>query len=97
MLVDYGADVYALNEDGQTPLHTTAGGEKGCPELCSILLKHNAKIDAVDKDGNEPLHLACEAALININSSTSVGLHAMLMCLLQTILIRLLFIRQLVA
>ena len=58
LLVDCGADVNALNEDGQTPLHTAAGGEKDCPELCSILLKHNAKIDAVDKDGNQPLHLA---------------------------------------
>ena len=62
LLVDCGADVNALNEDGQTPLHTAAGGEKDCPELCSILLKHN-EIDAVDKDGNQPLHLACDAAL----------------------------------
>ncbi|XP_062505024.1 poly [ADP-ribose] polymerase tankyrase-1-like [Corticium candelabrum] len=51
---------FALNEYGQTPLHTAAGGEKDCPELCSILLKHDAKIDAVDKDGNQPLHLACK-------------------------------------
>ena len=63
LLVDCGADVNELNECGQTPLHTAAGGEKDCPELCSILLKHNAKIDAVDKDGNQPLHLACEAGL----------------------------------
>ena len=63
LLVDCGADVNVLNGDGQTPLHTAAGGWKDCPELCSILLKHNAKIDAVDKDGNQPLHLACEAAL----------------------------------
>ena len=63
LLVDFGADVNALNGCGQTPLHTAAGGEKDCPELCSILLKHNAKIDAVDKDGNQPLHLACEAPL----------------------------------
>ena len=60
LLVDCGADVNALNEDGQTPLHTAAGEWKECPELCSILLKHNAKIDAVDKDGNQPLHLACK-------------------------------------
>ena len=59
LLVDCGADVNALNEDGQTPLHTAAGGLKDCPELCSILLKHNAKIDAVDRDRNQPLHLAC--------------------------------------
>ena len=60
LLVDCGADVNELNEDGQTPLHTAAGGEKDCPELCSILMKHDAKIDAVDKDGNQPLHLACK-------------------------------------
>ncbi|XP_062512455.1 ankyrin-2-like [Corticium candelabrum] len=64
-LLSNGADVNALNEDGQTPLHTAAGGKKDCPKLCSILLKHNAKIDAVDKDGNQPLHLACEAALMS--------------------------------
>ena len=62
-LLSNRADVNALNGDGQTPLHTAAGGEKDCPELCSILLKHNAKIDVVDKDGNQPLHLACEAGL----------------------------------
>ena len=66
LLVDCRADVNALNEDGQTPLHTAAGGEKDCPELCSILLEHNAKIDAVDKDGNQPLHLACK----RLNSKT---------------------------
>ena len=63
LLVDCGADVNVLNGDGQTPLHTAAGREKDCPEFCSILLKHNAKIDAVDKDGNQPLHLACETAV----------------------------------
>ena len=64
-LLSHGAVVNALNEYGQTPLHTAAGGEKDCPELCSILLKHDAKIDAVDKDGNQALHLACEAGLIS--------------------------------
>ena len=59
LLVDCGADVNVLNEDGQTLLHTAAGGWKDCPELCSMLLKHNAKINVVDKDGNQPLHLAC--------------------------------------
>ncbi|XP_062512429.1 serine/threonine-protein phosphatase 6 regulatory ankyrin repeat subunit B-like [Corticium candelabrum] len=60
LLLSRDADVNSLNEDGQTPLHTAAGGDKDCPELCSILLEHNAKIDAVDKDGNQPLHLACK-------------------------------------
>ena len=59
LLVGCGADVNALNELGQTPLHTAAGGETDCHELCSTLLEHNVKIDAVDNDGNQPLHLAC--------------------------------------
>ena len=70
LLVDCGADVNALNECGQTPLHTAAGGEEDCPELCSILLKHNAKIDAVDRDGNQPLHLVCKRG----HTSTSCSL-----------------------
>ena len=64
LLVGCGADVNELNEKGQTPLHTAAGGLKECRELCSILIEHKAKIDAVDKDGNQPLHLACERGRI---------------------------------
>ena len=60
LLVDCGADTNAVNKDGQTPLHTAAGGEKDCPELCEILLKHSSKINAVDEDGIQPLHLACK-------------------------------------
>ncbi|XP_062505019.1 ankyrin-3-like [Corticium candelabrum] len=45
-LLSHGADVNALNEYGQTPLHTAAGGEEDNPELCSNLLKRDAKIDA---------------------------------------------------
>ena len=62
LLVDCGADTNAVNKDGQTPLHTAAGGEEDCPELCEILLKHDAEINAVDEDGNQPLHLACQKA-----------------------------------
>ena len=60
LLVDCGADVNVLDGYGQTPLHTAAAGWEGCLELCSILLKHDAKIDVVDKDGYQPLHLACK-------------------------------------
>ena len=60
LLVDCGADSKAENKHGQTPLHIAAGGENDCPELCEILLKHNAEINAVDKSGNQPLHLACQ-------------------------------------
>ena len=60
LLMEHGADTSTVNKHKQTPLHTAAGGEKDCPELCEILLKHGAKMDAVDKDGNQPLHLACK-------------------------------------
>ena len=60
LLVDCGADTNAVNKHGQTPLHRAAGGEKDCPELCEILLKHDANVNAVYKDGNQPLHLACK-------------------------------------
>jgi ankyrin repeat protein len=33
-------------------------GEKDCPELCEISLKHEAEIDAVDENGNQSLHWA---------------------------------------
>jgi ankyrin repeat protein len=51
MVLLHGANVNAVNKRGQTPLYIAAGGEKDCPELCEILLKHKAKIDAVDEDG----------------------------------------------
>ena len=63
LLINCGAPTNAVNRDGQTPLHTAAGGVIDSPELCSTLLKYNARIDAVDKDGNQPLHLACESGL----------------------------------
>ena len=61
LLVDLGANVNALNKEGQTPLHySAAAGEKGSSELCEILLKRGAKVNAIDKYGQQPLHLACE-------------------------------------
>ena len=59
LLADCGADPNAVNDNEQTPLHTGAGGWKDCPELCEILLKHDASINAVDKDGNQAFHFAC--------------------------------------
>ena len=60
LMVCHGADTTTMNKHGQTPLHTAAGGWKDCPELCDILLKHDAKTGAVDEDGNQPLHLPCQ-------------------------------------
>jgi ankyrin repeat protein len=58
-MVSYGANVDAVDNYGLTPLHRAAVGEKDCPELCEILLKHKAKIDAVNQNGDQPLHFAC--------------------------------------
>ena len=59
LLMDHGADINAVNKYGQTPLHTAAGGDDDCPDLCKLLVKHGTKINAVDEDGNQPLQLAC--------------------------------------
>ena len=59
-LVDCGADTNAVNIIGQTPLHTAAAGQKDCPELCEILLKHGSKTNTEDRHRNHPLHLACK-------------------------------------
>ena len=56
LMVSNGADTNAVNKHRQTPLHAAAGGKKDCPDLCKLLVKHDAK---VDEDGNQPLHLAC--------------------------------------
>jgi serine/threonine-protein phosphatase 6 regulatory ankyrin repeat subunit A/serine/threonine-protein phosphatase 6 regulatory ankyrin repeat subunit B len=60
LMVSYGANINVVNNYRRTPLHESAGGDKDCPELCEILLKHKTKIDAVDKDGYQPLHRACQ-------------------------------------
>ena len=48
-----------MDKYGETPLHAAACGEKDCPEVCEILLKHNAKINPVTEDRSQPLHFAC--------------------------------------
>jgi ankyrin repeat protein len=48
LMVSYGANVHAVNNHGYRPLHKAVHGDKDCPELCEILLKHKAKIDAVE-------------------------------------------------
>ena len=55
LMLSHGADPNAVNKPRQTPLHIAAGGEKNCPELCEILLKHHAKNNAVDEHGDQSL------------------------------------------
>ena len=68
LLITKGAFVNAVNMVGQTPLHMSMGGKKGCPKLCNVLLQNSAKIDAMDEDGNQPLHLACRRLLASVVS-----------------------------
>ena len=60
VLLAHGACSNAANKHGETPLHTVANSEEDSPELCEILLKHDARIDAVDVYGNQAFHLACK-------------------------------------
>ena len=60
LLID-GSSPNEVDEHGQTPLQITANGVKDIPELCRVLLEHDASIiNALDEDGNQPLHLACK-------------------------------------
>ncbi|KAF5699429.1 hypothetical protein FGLOB1_11393 [Fusarium globosum] len=69
-LIENGANVNALNRDGQTPLHIAAGGlvhenrdVKGLARLeaVKILLDNGADINALDNASLTPLHKASNA------------------------------------
>lgn len=55
ILIDHNADVSAVDNSGQTPLHGAATWSK---EIVQLLIDHNADISAVDNDGQTPLHKA---------------------------------------
>ena len=67
MLIKNGADVNALDEDKNTPLHTHCGREhKGIKEIVKALLKKGANVNAKNEYGDTPLHKICKT-----NSSSS--------------------------
>ena len=55
-LIDCGADVNAVNNNMETPLHLVCSSK----DLTSLLLRHNAQLDRVDRNGYTPLMLACQ-------------------------------------
>lgn len=59
LLLSIGADVCAVDCNGQTPLHRSAGNVNG--HCMSLLLDHGAVADAVDDDGYTIWHLAAES------------------------------------
>lgn len=58
LLVEAGADIEALEEDGEwRPLHRAAAA--GSCDAALALLRHKAIVDAQDADGCGPLSIAC--------------------------------------
>lgn len=53
LLLEHGADVRAVNDEGVTPLHLASTAE-----MASLFLDNGAEIDALTHDGITPLNLA---------------------------------------
>ena len=58
LLLDHGADINARNDEGRTPLHTTA--YMGRIEVIRVLLERGADVGAEDKQGRTAFSLAKE-------------------------------------
>ena len=56
-LIDAGADINIMNNEGRAPIHTAC--RKGHLGILNRLIGAGAKIDIVDSDGWAPIHLAC--------------------------------------
>ena len=54
LLLNHGASVNAVNNDGVTPLHDAAS--RGHVDILQVLLNHAASVNAVNNDGVTPLH-----------------------------------------
>ncbi|KFP17449.1 Ankyrin repeat and SOCS box protein 10, partial [Egretta garzetta] len=68
LLLRYGAELEAKNEEGQTPLNA-ACAQPHKPEdmdryyqVCQLLVERGASVHAADRDRQHPLHLACKNA-----------------------------------
>ncbi|CAG5114521.1 unnamed protein product [Candidula unifasciata] len=63
-LLGHGAQVNAVNNNGQSSLHYAAS--KGHLEICEALVKYGADIECVDSLGHTPLHRAASRGNLSI-------------------------------
>ena len=58
LLIKHGADIYAVNKRGHTPIHIAAGSGK--VEIIKLLLNKGCDINLKDTYGEGPLHMAAK-------------------------------------
>ena len=57
-LIEHGADIHAINDDGDTPLHCAAKNQ--ALDSIKLLIKYGASINAQNNSGETPIFLAVE-------------------------------------
>ena len=63
-LIEHGADVAALDNNGSSPLHLASNN--GQVEVAQLLVEHGADATSPRKDGWTPLHLASQSGYVNV-------------------------------
>ncbi|NWI12199.1 ASB10 protein, partial [Crypturellus soui] len=72
LLLHYGAELEAKNEEGQTPLNTACAQPHQPQDMeryyrvCQLLVESGANVNAADRDCQHPLHLACKNANVQV-------------------------------
>jgi ankyrin repeat protein len=63
MLIKAGADVHALNRNGESALHVAA--QTRSVKIVKVLIENGADVNTIDKKGNSPLHYAVDKTACN--------------------------------